>query len=96
MDKTFELISTIILVVAVTIFFSLKSKKEKNEAWQGEVIKKQDLSDEDGDNHVFRLVFKTLEGKKKKVRVGEDLYRQTNIGDKFEKISGDYVPKRLA
>lgn len=94
--KTKELISTIILVLIIIIFFTIKSKKQKNSSWKGELMKKRDITDEDNENHVYRLIFKTESGKKVKISVKEDLYNQVQVGDKFEKESGEYIPKRIS
>ncbi len=91
-----ELIPTILLVLGLTIFFTIKSKKDKDSSWKGELVKKKTYSDEDDENHVYQLTFKTEDGKKKKARVGEDYYNQVQIGDKFEKNKGEYVPRKVA
>ncbi len=91
-----ETVMTIFLVIGLTVFFTLKSKKEKDSSWKGELVKKKTYSDEDGENHVYQLTFKIEGGKKKKVKVGEDYYNQVQIGDKFEKDKGEYVPRKTA
>jgi len=91
-----ETIITILLVLGLTVFFTLKSKKEKDSSWKGELIKKKTYSDEDDENHIYQLIFKTEEGKKVKAKVGEDYYNQVQIGDKFEKDKGEYVPRKIA
>jgi hypothetical protein len=90
-----ELIPTIALVLGLTIFFTIKSKKDKDSSWKGELVKKKTISDEDDENHVYRLIFKTTDGKTKKASVGEDFYNQVQIGDKFEKLKGEYTPKKI-
>ncbi len=92
---SFELLSTVAIVIGVTVFLSLKSKKEKASSWQGELIKKKDLTDEDNENHVYRLIIKTDQGKKKKVTVSEEMFNQAKKGDKYEKAKGEYLPKKL-
>jgi hypothetical protein len=92
--KSTELISTIILVVVIAVFLMLKSKKNKNSTWKGELIKKKDFTDEDNENHLYRLIFKTDDGKKVKVTVKEEIYNKAKIGDKYEKSAGDYIPKK--
>lgn len=94
--KSTELISTIILVVVIAVFLMLKSKKNKNSTWKGELIKKKDFTDEDNENHLYRLIFKTEDGKKAKVTVKEEMYNQAKIGDKYEKMLGDYIPKKIS
>ena len=94
--KPYEIISTIILVLFLIVFFSLKSKKEKDSSWKGELIKKKDISDEENENHIYTLVFKTDDGKKAKARVSEEFYNQTNVGERFEKIKGEYSPRKIS
>mgnify|MGYP001768291132 CR=1 FL=1 len=95
MGKTYEIVATIILVIVITLVFTIKSKKYKDSSWVVEVIKKKVYSDEDNENHVYKLFFKTQEGKRYKVNVDENTYNQTNIGDKFQKIKGEYLPKKI-
>lgn len=95
MLNTKELIYTIILVIVVTIFFTFKSKKQKESSWKGELIKKKDIADEDNENHVYRLIFLTDSGKKVKVSVKEDYYNSIKIGDRFEKLKGEYIPRKI-
>ena len=90
-----ELISTLVLIAVVTVFLTLKSKKEKNSSWKGELIKKKDITDEDDENHVYRLIFKKDNGEKAKVSVSEEIYNQATIGDKYEKTKGAYIPKKI-
>ncbi len=94
--KPYEIISTILLVLFLIVFFSLKSKREKDSYWKGELIKKKDIFDEDNENHMYTLVFKTDEGKKAKARVSEEFYNQANVGERFEKIKGEYVPRKIS
>jgi len=93
--NTSEYITTAVVVVLVTGYLSLKSKKEKASTWTGELVKKKDFTDEDNENHSYRLIFKTDSGKKKKVTVSQEIYDQAKIGDKYTKASGDYLPKKI-
>lgn len=90
-----NIISTIVLIIIITVILTLKSKKEKNSSWKGELIKKKDITDEDNENHVYRLIFKKDNGKKAKVSVNEETFNQAKIGDRYEKLSGDYLPKKI-
>lgn len=94
--NTNEIITTIVFVLGVTIFFTLKSKKEKESFWKGELIKKRTMTDEDGDIKVYKLIFKTDSGKKTKVKVSEEMYNQAQIGEKYEKIKGEYIPRKIS
>lgn len=94
--KPYELISTIFLVLFLIVFFSLKSKKEKDSSWKGELVKKRDISDEDNENHVYVLIFKTDGGKRAKARVSEEIYNQSSVGERFEKLKGEYIPRKIS
>jgi len=93
--KTSEVFGTIVLIAIVIIYLTIKSKKTKNSSWKGELIKKRDITDEDNENHVYRLIFRINNGKKVKVSVSEEIYNKSQVGDKFEKIKGDYIPKKI-
>jgi hypothetical protein len=90
-----NLIATIIVVAVVVAIVLIKKKQTKNSSWKGEVIKKKDISDEDNENHVYRLIFKTDDGKKAKLSVSEEVYNQAKVGDRYEKLSGDNTPKKI-
>jgi hypothetical protein len=94
--NTQEIIITIVLVIGVTVIFTLKSKKEKDSSWKGELVKKRTMTDEDGDVYAYKLIFKTDEGKKAKVKVNEEMYNQAQKGERYEKIKGDYIPKKIS
>ena len=91
-----NLISTIVLVVIIAVIVAFKRKKTKNSSWKGELIKKKDITDEDNENHVYRLIFKTDSGKKIKVPVSENVFNQAKIGTKYEKIAGDNIPQKIS
>jgi hypothetical protein len=91
-----NLISTIVLVAIIVVFVVFKRKKTKNSSWRGELIKKKDITDEDDENHVYRLIFKTDSGKISKVSVSEDIYSKAKIGDKYEKVTGDFIPRKIS
>jgi hypothetical protein len=94
--NTSEYITTAVIVVLVAGYLSFKSKKEKASTWAGELVKKKDFTDEDDENHRYRLIFKTNQGKKKKITVNEDVYNQARIGDKYTKNSGEYFPQKVS
>ena len=94
--KTSELISTIVLVIIVTLYFTLKSKRDKDSSWTGQLKKKKDYTDEDNENHRYVLIVKTDSGKKAKAVVSESDYNQAQIGDRYQKTSGDYTPKKIS
>lgn len=91
-----ELISTIILVVIIAVFIFRKKKGEKASSWKGKLIKKKDITDEDDENHVYRLIFRTDGGKTSKVSVSEEVFNKAKIGDRYEKIAGDFIPRKIS
>jgi len=91
-----EFISTIILIVIITVFVSLKKKGEKASSWKGELVKKRDIVDEDDENHVYKLIFKKDNGKKSKLSVSEKVFLEAKIGDRYEKIAGEFFPKKIS
>lgn len=80
------------IIVAVVIF---KRKKFKNSSWKGELIKKRAISDEDNENYIYKLIIKTDGGKKVKISVSEEIYNQAKGGERYEKIAGDNIPKKI-
>lgn len=90
-----ELVSTLVIVAALIVYFVIKRKNTKASSWKGELIKKRDLTDEDDKNHVYRLLFKTDSGKRAKVSVSEDIYNQAQVGDRYEKLPGFFIPKKI-
>ena len=91
-----NLISTIVLVVIIAVIIAFKRKKAKNSSWKGELIKKKDITDEDDENHVYRLIFKTDSGKKIKVPVSGNVFNQAKIGARYEKIAGNNIPQKIS
>ena len=94
--RTTELISTIAIIAVIVVYFKLKRKKQKESSWKGELLKKRIVCDEDGDERYYRLFFKTDNGKKVKVNVSEDVYNKAQVGDRYEKVKGDYTPKKIS
>lgn len=91
-----ETIITIIFVLFVTAIFTFISFRQKKQAWKGELIKKTKNEDDESGVTYYKLIFKTEEGKKKRVQVtSQKAFDQFNIGDKVEKKSGEYFPTKI-
>lgn len=60
------------------------------------MIKKRTMTDEDGSTYTYKLIFKTDSGKKAKAKVSEEMYNQAQVGEKYEKIKGEYVPRKIS
>jgi len=54
------------------------------------------MTDEDGSTYTYKLIFKTDSGKKAKAKVSEEMYNQAQVGEKYEKIKGEYVPRKIS
>lgn len=92
-----EIILTVIVVAAVTAFFTFKAKRSQADSWTGEVIKKKvhHHHDEDGRTD-YQLIVKTETGQKKKFNVAKESFEEVRIGDKFQKIAGKLHPQRIS
>lgn len=87
---------TVIAVAVVTIFFSLISLRSKNSSWKGSLIDKTYENDDDSGQDYYTLIFKTDTGKKTKSRVSKETYETSNIGDRYEKVKGEYYPTKIS
>jgi len=81
-----------IVVTAIIIFFV---KKRKDEEWEGELIKKRYTSGDMDTSESYRFVFKTTEGKKKRMSVKKAMYESWDQGDKAKKIKGEFFPQKV-
>lgn len=74
-------------------------KKGKDSFWKGELIDKKYVQGEDFDTgrkeDYYTLIFKTEEGKQIKVGVAREVYDEYKIGDRAEKVKGDFHIKKL-
>lgn len=101
------IIVIIAIILAVIIYSTIKRFKS---SWKGSLIDKQVVQKEVVDSTsgvnaagmrntrtetTYQLVFQTEEGKRIVIPVGDDLYNTSVVGDKFEKIAGEYMPKRV-
>jgi len=91
-----NLISTVVLIGIIVSIVLYKKQKERNASWTGKIVRKQDLTDEDDENHVYRLIFETTDGKKKKITVSEELYNKAKVGEQYTKASGSDTPKKIS
>ena len=91
-----ELILTIVFFLAITAFFTFISAKKKKESWEGVLIKKRKHYDDESLQTTYKLIFKTLEGKKKRYQVRtEKAFNQWQEGDKAKKVSGEFFPQKI-
>jgi len=74
-------------------------KRGRDSAWSGELVEKKYFEGEDMDTDLkkdyFTLIFKTKEGKQVKVGVDKKTYDSYKVGDKAEKIKGEFHPRKL-
>jgi len=90
-----ETVLTILFVAAVTAFFSYLAYRQKQSAWKGVLLEKFMSEGDDDSVDQWFVVFKTDAGKKVKMNVGKGFYDQVNVGEKYEKKKGDYVPVKI-
>jgi len=74
-------------------------KKGRDSSWKGELIEKKYVEGEDFDSGMkkdyFTLIFKTDAGKQIKVGTNKKIYDEYKVGDKAEKVKGDFHPKKI-
>jgi len=94
--KANELILTIVFFLIVTGFFTLISIKQKKDSWEGVLVKKKKTYNDESLQTTYRLIFKTIDGKKKKFQIkSEQAFNQWKEGDKAIKKSGEYFPEKV-
>lgn len=90
-----ELVLTIVFVLLVTGIFSFFASKQKKSSWEGVLIKKRKYQDDENLQTNYKLVFKTLDGKKKRVQLrSEKVFNEWMEGDRAIKKSGEYFPSK--
>jgi hypothetical protein len=91
-----EYVYSIILVVIIVVVMMWWVSKKKSEVWKGELIKKSWNPGDMDNSPSYTLIFKTEEGKKKKFHTPDQRYYDTwEIGDRAEKVKGDFFPKKV-
>lgn len=88
------------LVIGFLVVVAKLVVKGRASAWKGELVDKIYNSRRDFDNphktdEFFTLVFKTEDGKTIKVGTSKSVYDTYNKGDKAEKKSGEFWPKKI-
>ena len=70
--------------------------KKRTEVWTGELIKKSWNPGDMDNTPSYTMIFKTEEGKKKRFNTPDQrYYDQWEIGDRAEKVKGDFFPKKV-
>ena len=106
MEKTIVFLPMIIfggvfflLIIGFFVLVIKLVKKGRDSAWTGELLEKKYVEGEDMDTDMkkdyFTLIFKTDQGKQVKVGVGRQVYDDYKIGDRAEKVKGDFHIKKL-
>ena len=90
-----EVLMSIGFFILVTAIISYFSYKQKQSSWQGEVIKKRSHYDDESLRTTYRLIFRTNEGKKKRMQVTKTVYEKFEVGQKVNKEKGEYLPKKV-
>jgi hypothetical protein len=90
---------TVLVVGGFTALLSYISYRQKQSSWVGTVTNKfheDATSDENGSSaEKFKVTFKTSTGKKVTCDFFEKEFDSYQIGDKAEKKSGEYFPKKI-
>jgi len=68
----------------------LKRKREISQEWSGTVEEK--ITFPSLSRHRYSVVFQTVEGKSKKLRMGKADYDLYQVGRRYTKKAGDYLP----
>ena len=66
-----DTVITVLVVVVLIIVMSFFSLKAKNDSWEGTLIKKKAIENEDSMVTVYKLTFKTVDGKTKHITVNK-------------------------
>jgi hypothetical protein len=90
-----DVIYPIIGFVVVTIILSLYSAKKHKSTWTGTLIDKTYEEDKESVSIRYRFIIKTDKGKKIKVNVDQAVFSVAHPGDRYQKIKGDSLPKRI-
>lgn len=68
----------------------LKRKREISQEWSGTVEEK--ITFPSLSRHRYSVVFQTIEGKRKKLRMGKADFELYQKGRRYTKKAGDYLP----
>lgn len=91
-----DTIITVIVVVVLIIVMSFFSLKSKNDSWEGTLVKKKAIENEDSMVTVYKLTFKTDDGKTKHVTVNKTNPEVFFENVRYKKEKGEYIPKAVA
>jgi hypothetical protein len=85
-------IGSFILIGIVAYFIISKLKKE---AWEGELVNKQEEQSSSGDYDTtnYALYVRLSDGSEKRVTVKKKLFMEVSIGDRLVKVKGQTYPK---
>jgi hypothetical protein len=90
-----ELILTIVVVGLVSAIFIYQSHKQKQSSWEGLLFKKRRYEDYESGQTTYTLVFKTDEGKKRRIKIKSKAEFDKWIeGDRAIKTAGEFFPKK--
>jgi hypothetical protein len=91
-------IFAVLVIGFLALVISLVNKGRKS-AWIGiltdKMFKTRDEYDSNKVNHFYTLVFKIGDGKEIKVGTSKEMFDSFNIGDRAEKKSGEFWPKKI-
>lgn len=90
-----ETLLTIIFVGGVTAILSFFTLKKKNESWEGVLENKKlnSYTDDEGfTKETCTLIFKTTDGKKKKINLNKQGFDKFEKNKTYIKSKGEFLP----
>lgn len=91
-----QIILVVVVVVALTVVLSLWSRRQQQSTWSGVVVDKSWEEDEEKGRTYYKVIFRTDKGKQTVTYFNRADYDGWAVGDRGEKASGEYLPRRLA
>ena len=79
-----------------TVFPYFKRKKRRQEEWYGVVEEKRIEGDFSLKKHMHVVIFRTSEGQKRKMKMGEELFNKYEKGQQYHKRSGEDFPDPIS
>jgi hypothetical protein len=90
-EWVFSVIGFVVATAIVTFFV----QRMRTSEWKGELIKKRHNPGDMDTTESFSFVFRTDDGKKKRFQTKRVVFDTWNVGDRAEKVKGEYFPRRV-
>ncbi len=89
-----QIILVVAVVVVLTVVLSLWSRRQQGASWSGVVVDKRREEDEERGRTTYKVVFRTEKGKQTVTYINKADYDAWEMGDRGEKASGEYMPRK--